>query len=649
MPKMERSKAASRSKRFAPRRWSVPAMLAMLAGFCSAALAAPDESSTIWSVAGGEVVIELNQGVLSPLGIEADFVRAVSKGGTRHLLGYVHGRFEALTIQTLDFRAPGGAIEAFTGGYLQVQGGLELRVDAQKLDLTGFRIAPHPDRPGQFQLLDRSGVSWARLDHGHFELVEGDARLEIRFANLSMSAELAALAGQPEIAGQVFGVAHLSADVVRTGESVGTRGTDQCSAPNWPTDPDFTGDIVLTDMANYSDDPAVSMLRCRDCDGTSGGPMVVTPNAELVNEGSADMPWWRQFTDPEPPYANDQHPYLVWNMYRLSADGRFEQIGASGAKHAFFTVNDDCPCPGGNILWTGCSDTYSASSNDFDEFLAPRGEIVPVTGQWGRCFSLFDADCDGNQSAEERSDGPFENRMNVLETDLVEPGARYFVEAWYVVRDDVEIFNTMGWREVDPSWNPTTDGGIWTFAAVGDYAQGSVLDAWLDPLASEGNADRAVLETPDGTISVAVRASDLGDGTWRYDYVVMNHDFMRATTAGAEPDLQILSNTGLNAVELPRAAAANVALIDFARADRTAGQDWVAATSANTVRWENPGDTPLDWGTGFRFSLVADRAPGPVTLRLFPDVEDAPLGATMLGPELPEALFDDGFETLTQL
>ncbi len=646
MPRMMRRKVGSRAGTGA--RWRL-AVLAMLSGFCSAALAAPDASSTPWSVAGGEVVIELNQGVLSPLGIEAEFVDARSTGGTRHPLGYVHGRFATLTIQTLDFRAPGGAIEAFTGGYLQVHGGFELRVGDQKLDVTGFRVAPHPDRPDQFQLLDRNGLAWATLDHGHFELVEDDTRLEIRFANLSMSAELAALAGQPGFAGQVFGVAHLSAAVVRTGEAAGTRSADQCTNPNWPTDPGFTGDIALTDMANYSDDPAVSMLRCQACDGTSGGPMVVTPNAELVNEGSADMPWWRQFTGPEQPYDNDQHPYLVWNMYRLSADGRLEQIGASGAKHAFFTVNDDCPCRGGNILWTGCSDTYSASSNDFDNFLAPRGEIVPATGQWGRCFSLFDADCDGNQSPEERSDGPFDNRMNVFEADLVEPGARYFVEAWYVVRDDVDIFNTMGWREVDPTWNVTAEGGIWTFPTVGDYTQGSILDAWPDPLAAGSEAARAVVETPDGTVSVAVRARDLGDGTWHYDYVVMNHDFMRATTAGAEPDLQVLSNTGLNAVELPVAVAPSVSSTGFARADRTAGRDWLTETSANTVRWENPGDTPLDWGTGFRFSLVADRPPGPVTLRLFPDAAGAPLGVTMIGPELPEAVFDDGFETLTRL
>jgi len=43
-----------------------------------------------------------------------------------------------------------------------------------------------------------------------------------------------------------------------------------------------------------------------------------------------------------PPHTNDQHPYLVWNFYRL-ADGRLEQIGVSGAKHAFLTICHGSP------------------------------------------------------------------------------------------------------------------------------------------------------------------------------------------------------------------------------------------------------------------------------------------------------------------
>jgi hypothetical protein len=256
---------------------------------------------------------------------------------------------------------------------------------------------------------------------------------------------------------------------------------------------------------------------------------------------------------------------------------------------------------------------------------------------------LFDPDCDATQ--EGSTTDPFDNRLRLMEQDLdpsANPGARYFVEAWYVVRDDVNIFNTMGWREVTPTWN----GATWEFPVAGDFSEGPALDAWVNPAALAAGEDSALLETADGRVRVSVAVSDLLDGTWRYDYAVMNHDFMQAETAGAEPDLELLSNTGLNAVEVPMAVDASISATDFARADRTRGEDWAITIQSEAVRWENAGDTPLNWGAAFRFSLVADRAPGPVTFRLYPAAAGAPLGVTILGPKLPELLFGDGFETL---
>jgi hypothetical protein len=611
--------------------------LLMVAGASPAA-----DPASQWAVAGGRIQLELNQGVLDPLGITAEIIGSVEPPTQSHPLGYRGATFEGLTLQRIDFSAPHGAIREFTGGYLQYHGGLTLTVGDRTLDATDFRMAPHPDFPTRFRLLDRAGTPWAVLDHGHFELVD-DARghehgaLEIRHANLSMTSELAALVGDPGLEGQPFGRASLRAPVVRAGAITAVRGS-QCSDPNWPTDPGFEADISLIDMAQYRTDPTVGAVACPGCDGASGGIVAVTPNATLENTGTADVPWWEQFTAPQEPYGNDQHPYLVWNLYRLD-DGRFEQIGVSGLKHAFFTINDNCPCPGGNVVWVGCQDVYSIASNNINRYLAPRGEIIPATGQWGRCGSLFDADCDGQQSRNERSDGPLDNRMLVVESDLADPGARYFIEAWYVVRDDIDRFNTMGWREIDPTWN----GSIWTFPTVGEFTQGPALDAWADDAGARW--DRVVVETEDGALSVVVRAFDTGGG-WRYDYVVMNHDWMRAVTAGAEPDLQIISNLGFTAVELPRDPAGAVGSLSSARADRSRGGDWPGVVEAEFVRWSDPGDTPLDWGRGFRFSLTADQAPGPSTLRLSPGDGSPDLGAPILGPALPEALFGNGFETL---
>jgi len=603
----------------------------------------PEAESRSWSVAGGEIVIELNQGVLSPLGIEADAINALAETRPKHPLGYRKLRFEGLSLQKIRFSAPAGAVEEFFGGYLQYHGGLLLDIGDSVIDLTDFRISPHPGHPGLFRLLDRRGMSWATLDHGHYQLVDEGASLELRHANLSLSTELAERIGKPGQSGQLLGVAHLRAPVVSATTAASSTGTPGCAleSANWPASPQFNADVALIGMNVSGGYNPVHFLRCMDCDGTGGGPVVIAPNAELRNVGSADVPWWEQFTPPRPPYGNDQHPFLVWNLYRMDRHGRFEQIGVSGVKHAFFTVNANCPCPGGNILWTGCEDVYSAGNNDLDTFLAPRDEIVPASGRWGRCDSLFDPDCDADQ--EGSSTNPFENRLRVMESDLApsaNPDARYFMEAWYVVRDDVDIFNTMGWREISPAWN----GSTWEFPVAGDFNAGPALSAWVDPADPNAGESSALLVTDDGRVRVSVVVGELGGGNWRYDYVVMNHDFMRAATAGSEPDLQILSNTGLNAVELPRVPGTNVSSIEFARANRSTGQDWSTLSSGTAIRWQNPGDTPLDWGTGFRFSVVADRPPGPVTFRLYPEAAGAALGVATLGPELPEPLFGDGFE-----
>src|SRR4029077_18840685 len=75
------------------------------------------------------------------------------------------------------------------------------------------------------------------------------------------------------------------------------------------------------------------------------------------------------------PLPNIDHPIIPQNLYRMSggADNseRFEQIGQSWMKHAFFaleeficgTCNTSPPCVPGDQLCPGCADTYVASLN----------------------------------------------------------------------------------------------------------------------------------------------------------------------------------------------------------------------------------------------------------------------------------------------
>jgi hypothetical protein len=180
---------------------------------------------------------------------------------------------------------------------------------------------------------------------------------------------------------------------------------------------------------------------------------------------TAGIAWNQKFTG-STPYGNDQHPYLIWNLYRTNSDGRLEQIGRSGVKHAWLTTNGSCLDStaehDSHILGRGCLDTYGTGNNDTSSDLGPRSEIVPATGIWGRCGSIYDPGCHGSQTAS--PNGSYDQRMIVKEQQIsptVNPGASYLFESWYVAREDVNIYNSMATRSGAPSysstWNPGGD------------------------------------------------------------------------------------------------------------------------------------------------------------------------------------------------
>ena len=293
------------------------------------------------------------------------------------------------------------------------------------------------------------------------------------------------------------------------------------------------------------------------------------------------------------PYNSDQHPFLVWATYRVGADGRIKQIGVSGVKHAFYTVNWNCGCSGGNIIWPTCEDTYSNYNNDSSSDLGPRTEIIPFTAQWGRCGSVYDANCDGNEDNDGGARDLYQFRESVTESEIETPaatGAHYYHEYWYVVRDDNAIYNSMGWREVtfDKS------GANWNVNLVGDSPNGAdfhlgpVLNLWIDPSAPPANAANQELSTPLGRARIAVKVTDLGSNQWRYEYAVQNFDYAHAQIDAAHPDepnLKIDSNHGFGRFSVPIAAGTTISGLRFDDTDTSTGNDWAASTAGNAVTW----------------------------------------------------------------
>ena len=130
----------------------------------------------------------------------------------------------------------------------------------------------------------------------------------------------------------------LDSEVLRRGSGAAPAGScdDQVGTNcNFAGTPAPNGGTYQADLFMLAFDPQFS--RCNGCTGPSGhGTVVFTPSSSLknnVNDGSlqvtipnqgalgtsnvpwaADIPWYTKFSGSFPPYGNDQHPFLIWNM-----------------------------------------------------------------------------------------------------------------------------------------------------------------------------------------------------------------------------------------------------------------------------------------------------------------------------------------------
>jgi hypothetical protein len=144
----------------------------------------------------------------------------------------------------------------------------------------------------------------------------------------------------------------------------------------------------------------------------------------------------------------------------------------------------------------------------------------------------------------------------------------------------------------------------------------------------------------------------LGDGRWRYDYVVSNFDYAVAELQGTEPNLRVVSNVGFTAFEVQTDAATALQSPVFSDGDRNPSNDWTLTTTASLLRWEtgSVGSPPtsthgLNWGGMFRFSFETSNAPVAGVLRLR-DGDGQYIVLQSLVPSVfdPDAIFPDGFE-----
>jgi hypothetical protein len=594
--------------------------------------------STAWPAGSGHGRIELRGDYLPDHGvdvIEAGLVRS-ERFQSRARIGD----------GPLWIYAPFGNFEDFTGGRLELETDIVLRHGDRMVSLERLVLIPGEfDRIPVFLVHDEAGNHLASITHSHSIIRRESGEIIFHNADVRATPVLARLLDQPALDGLPIGQIWLDvgidvppgADLSGHGIDYSGRGLTCATRPWWPQD-GHQLDVALIGIGSVAGggfEPGTGRLK-------------ITPSATLKNVGDADVPWFRQLNPASPslyPHEpRDQHPFLVWNAYRIM-DGRIEQLGASGTKHAFLTINVACTlnCSNSNILWPGCEDTYGVGNNDSSTYQAPRDEIIASQGLWESCNSFFDSNCNGSQDG---FSGSWNNRLLVDPAELNHNDAQYFLDAWYVIQYDVDIWNTMGYHSINPSAGGS---GGYTFNPLGPFRQGPLLEEWVSKNTTDPMEGHAVIEVPSltpelnypnnmpqGHLRVLVKVHDLGEGLYRYNYAVMNFDFER----------------GLDQFVVPLAPNATVFETWMSGPPDVLNAPWSADVHLNRVEFSAQQSDKLPWFTLYNFELVTDQAPVEgATVRMSPQGAAAPqdIEVEMLAPgvfTINPDIFQDRFETL---
>jgi hypothetical protein len=593
------------------------------------------QATQTWSAWGGQIGVRWNRDLLGNLGLAVADAPAgkLAKQDFR-----LHEWFDLRQSAGLQFTVNNASLRNFTGGSLQMRGGFVLKLrDGSSIDLRDLTLRARTDGSNILDLVSGDGKAWFYSDSLMFRLSNNERGLDIVSANLRMSQALANRIGVPEAASWNLGDISMNTEIFVQGADQNAIRGRSCSPYPWPDVevPGVPGAVYQADL--FMQATQYDPVGCMSCDGPGGndGIASIAPNSTLrnnVNDGSqqptisgdpngtssalyaGNVAWHEMFSGQNAPYNNDQHPFLIWNMYRFNADGSIDQIGRSGVKHAFLTINAGCldSCNEFDSLGRGCGDTYGSGNNDSPGDMGPRSEIVPATGIWGRCGSIWDPSCTGTQHG--NGNTSWTQRMQVHESAIdpaANPGATYVMESWYVAREDINIENSMATITGTPHFASSQ----WTLNSQSGFKLGPAVNRWVSPTSPSANSLNTQISGSEGHTRVAVKAIDNGNGTWRYIYAVENLDFARAIVQAPEhgPDPRVVSNKGFDSFSVPIPQGATVSATTFNNGTVDGSGQWNVSTTGGAVTWTAPGTNTLDWGSMYTFTITVNAAPGPAT------------------------------------
>jgi thiosulfate dehydrogenase len=577
-------------------------------------LPAPSIAEEIWTVRDGDTVVSLDLDLLQRLGLEV--TSPAGPNPTDDGFGLV---FPIDPGSTLTFSVESGLLVEFLGGRVLHTDGISIvgrrgKIPLDNLIITQVRgVAPRLFWAIEGPNGSADGLVFHRLKAG---FNASSQTLTIHSPELRIPPALAAALGDPALAGVSLGTVTTQA----AAEWVGGTEPQPATAESPGDGGARTAGCDMTFCELYG----LAQWGRGDQPGTEDivGLAVATTS---WNVGNQDCIWYQN--------PNGEHPFIIMNLFRLK-DDRFEQIGQSWIKHGFYALgNHQCggpPCTyeaghsAGNWLGSGCTDTYGSLLNGLQTGMGPRYEVNPWTGG----YSYPGSHLDGFHS---HDGGLIEHRLQVHDADLdpaQNSGATYYGEGFYVMLDDVDAMNSASWKPVPVSGSP---GGTWTFGMSDAWTYptiGFAIDAWTGAQQTLLAQEIPVVEfqSPDGRCLLAAKATDLGDGTWHYEYALLNIDMDRKVDSFSIPITPFTAVTNIGFHGAMRHEEEPAGFTD---------DPWSATVADGAITWTTL-DNPVTWGAMHNFRFDADEPPDvygvTVTLGLFETGSPDTVTGNTIGP-----------------
>lgn len=382
-------------------------------------------------------------------------------------------------------------------------------------------------------------------------------------------------------------------------------------------------DVIVSDYFN-------TPVRWGFGPGTSQEFGAYSFSTRSCNVGDTNLMWIEDSAD---------HPVIATNLYRIDANGRFEQLALSWVKHGFCALQEStcASCtPAGPSCYTelgvGCSDPYAAGLNGFQGGLGPRSKINAYTGEfpWPQSeIDLID------------NDDPLFKRMQIRLDDInpaMNPNATYFMEAQYVARDDAAAGNGNNNASTSRVVANGTHPNFGFFHVDPDYYQETAaIERWAEEVAG---AMVTTVDVPaEGRFHVGAYVKNNNDGTWTYNYAVHN----------------LNSDRSADMFSIPVVDGLTVTDIGFRDADYHSGEpysnfDWPHTRAAGAVTWntmnsfnEDSDANAIRWGTAYSFWFTTNTPPvsGDAIVSLFKPGFPGGMTATTLVPDVRPRLLGD--------